>query len=153
MSKLELKIPPAVLAVAALALMWGTREVFPQLTTGFPGSRLLAALVCVVGLAIGFGGVVQFRRARTSVNPHRVRKASSVVSTGLYAYTRNPMYLGIVLCLVGAAIYLSNVSTIIGIPAFVLYMNRFQIEPEERALTELFGTSYSAYRDSVRRWI
>ena len=78
---------------------------------------------------------------------------SSLVISGIYKYTRNPMYLGFVLVLLGWAAFLSNLAALALLPAFVLYINRFQIIPEEHVLTSLFPDAYPAYRARVRRWI
>jgi protein-S-isoprenylcysteine O-methyltransferase Ste14 len=79
--------------------------------------------------------------------------ASSLVVSGIYKYTRNPMYLGFLLVLLGWAAFLSNLAALALLPAFVAYMNRFQIRPEERVLASLFPNDYPAYRAKVRRWI
>jgi len=73
--------------------------------------------------------------------------------SGVYRLTRNPMYLGFLLVLLGWAIFLSNALAFLLLPAFIFYMNRFQIEPEEKALTSLFGQQFVAYTSRVRRWL
>jgi protein-S-isoprenylcysteine O-methyltransferase Ste14 len=80
-------------------------------------------------------------------------RASSMVTWGVYSRSRNPMYLGGLIMLLGWAVYVSNVLAFLLLPAYVLYINRFQIAPEERALTALFGQSYAAYQLRVRRWL
>jgi protein-S-isoprenylcysteine O-methyltransferase Ste14 len=79
--------------------------------------------------------------------------SSSLVVSGIYKLTRNPMYLGLLLVLLGWAIYLTNVLVFLLLPAFILYINRFQIAPEERALTALFGQEFAAYKSRTRRWL
>ena len=109
---------------------------------------LVAAAVLVV-----IGGVVAFRRAKTTVNPMKPDTASSLVVSGIYRYTRNPMYLGFLLLLMAWAAALSNVLALVSLLAFVLYMNRFQIVPEERMLASRFAQDYAEYRARVRRWL
>ncbi|HEV8366930.1 MAG TPA: isoprenylcysteine carboxylmethyltransferase family protein, partial [Pyrinomonadaceae bacterium] len=75
------------------------------------------------------------------------------VSTGVYRFTRNPMYLGLLLTLLGWAAFLSNPASLLFVPIFVLYINRFQIKPEEQVLSSLFGAEYMAYKSRVRRWL
>jgi len=75
------------------------------------------------------------------------------VSSGIYAVTRNPMYVGLLLVLIALAIFLSSPWTLVGPAAYFLYIGRFQIAPEERALTALFGTEYTEYLSKVRRWL
>ena len=83
----------------------------------------------------------------------RPDSTSSLVVSGIYKYTRNPMYLGFLLVLLGWATFLSNITALALLPVFVVYMNRFQIGPEERALGSLFAQEYKAYHARVRRWI
>jgi protein-S-isoprenylcysteine O-methyltransferase Ste14 len=97
--------------------------------------------------------VVSFRRAKTTVNPMTPDAASSLVVSGIYRYTRNPMYLGFLLILTGWAALLSNMLALAVLPAFVVFMNRFQISPEERVLASLFPVDYAEYRARVRRWL
>ncbi len=113
----------------------------------FPvGLALLGALTCLAG-------VVAFRRAKTTVNPMKPDSTSSLVVSGIYGYTRNPMYLGFLLLLMAWAPALSNVLALVLLLAFVLYMTRFQILPEERLLASRFARDYAEYRARVRRWL
>ena len=98
-------------------------------------------------------GVIEFRRAKTTVDPTKPDSASSLVRTGIYRRTRNPMYLGFLLILTGCAAALANLTSFLILPAFVVYMNRFQIKPEERALASIFGDDFKAYYSEARRWI
>jgi protein-S-isoprenylcysteine O-methyltransferase Ste14 len=110
-------------------------------------------MVALLGLCIALSGVVAFRRAGTTINPMKPGSSSSLVEAGIYSVTRNPMYLGVLLLLLAWAIYLANVLTVLFLPGFVWYMGRYQIEPEERALTALFGPEFTAYAARVRRWM
>jgi protein-S-isoprenylcysteine O-methyltransferase Ste14 len=98
-------------------------------------------------------GVWAFRQAKTTVNPVNPEKASSVVTGGVYSYTRNPMYVGLTALLVGWAIWLSAPWVFLGPVAFMLYLMRFQIIPEERIMSAKFGRDYDDYRNRVRRWL
>jgi protein-S-isoprenylcysteine O-methyltransferase Ste14 len=116
--------------------------------------RLSVAVVLgVVGVAVAIGGVVSFRRAQTTVNPLRPETSAALVSTGLYSFTRNPMYLGMALALLAWAVYLLSVWSLPGPFLFALYITRFQIVPEERVLDRLFGAPFAAYKKRVRRWL
>jgi protein-S-isoprenylcysteine O-methyltransferase Ste14 len=116
--------------------------------------RVGAALApALVGLGFSVAGVAAFRRARTTINPTKPATASALVSGGVYRLTRNPMYLGLLLLLLALAVFLSNPVALLLVPVFVLYINRFQITPEERALASLFGGEYAAYKERVRRWL
>jgi protein-S-isoprenylcysteine O-methyltransferase Ste14 len=87
------------------------------------------------------------------VNPLQPDAASSLVSGGVYRWTRNPMYLGMALVLLAWAVYLSSIAALAVLPLFIVYINRFQIEPEERALEARFGAQFERYRKAVRRWL
>lgn len=153
MNTLELKVPP-LLVVLCLALLMGfTPWLTPPWDTPFGLRAGLALALACAGLGISVAGVLSFRRARTTVNPVQPQAASALVSGGVYRFTRNPMYLGFLLTLLAWAVALSNPLAWLGAPLFVLYMNRFQITPEERVLLSLFGAEYAAYQRSVRRWL
>ena len=149
---LGLKLPPVALAVIVAALMWCASSATPALDFRFPANLLSSASLALLGAVICLSGVVSFTRAKTSVNPLRPDSTSSLVLSGIYKYTRNPMYLGFLLLLLGWAAFLSNLVALALLPAFVVYMNRFQIGPEERALGSLFAQEYQAYLARVRRW-
>lgn len=150
---LELRIPPPVVGLVLAAGMWAIAHVSLIL----PWSPILrlsaAATVAVVGVAVVLGGVWSFRRARTTVNPLRPEKTAALVSTGVYSFTRNPMYVGMALVLLAWAIYLSALASLVGPVLFVAYITRFQIVPEERVLDDLFGAAFAEYKRRVRRWL
>jgi len=153
MRHLELKVPPLLVVVIAALLMWAVARVTPRLTLPYPGRVLVAAALLISGIAIVVMGVLAFRKARTTVDPRFPENASHIVSGGIYRFTRNPMYLGMLVVLIAWMALLSNVVTSV-IPAlFALYITRWQIVPEERALAEKFGAEYEAYCKSVRRWL
>ena len=153
MHALELKVPPVPLAAAFAAAMYGVTLVAPAVTFVVPGRAGMAIGLAILATVIALAGVVSFRANRTTVNPLTPGAASVVVSGGVYRYSRNPMYLGFLLALVAWAIYLSNALAAFFLPAFVAYLNRFQIEAEERALLAKFGPAFSQYMAAVRRWI
>lgn len=138
--------------VAAL-LMWLAARALPSLDFQFPARRTFSVALAVIGLAIAVFAVFQFRRAGTTPNPMKPSESATVVMTGVYRYSRNPMYLGDLLILTGWAIWLANVTAFAGVPLFVLFINRFQISAEERVLQARFGATYAAYRATVRRWL
>lgn len=153
MDALELKMPPLALTLVLAAVMWGVATATPVLALVLPWRIELAVVLAAVGLAFAAAGVVAFRRAKTTVNPTAPGTASMLVAGGVYGISRNPMYVGFLLLLAGWAVFLGHVLGYVFPPAFVLYMNRFQILPEERALSERFGRSYLDYLQSVRRWL
>jgi len=153
MRGLELKVPPVVVVLLAGGSMWLIAWFTPAWRFVLPGRLVLTAAAGVIGLAIAGSGLWSFRKADTTVNPMKPESSSALVVSGIYRWTRNPMYLGFLWILLGWGIYLSNVPAYLVLPGFVLYMNRFQIEPEERALMGRFGRAFAEYRAHVRKWI
>ena len=153
MTRLELKIPPVAVVVIVAGIMWFATLASPEQIFEFPGRRSLAAVLFTAALGVGIRGVSIFRRHRTTVNPTTPEAATAIVTTDIYAMTRNPMYLALALILAAWGLFLGNYLGLLGVPLFVAYMNIFQIAPEERALADKFGAPYDAYRRSVRRWI
>ena len=133
--------------------MWYLASLVAPLEVPFVVRVAGAVALLVIGQGIAISGMVAFRRAKTTVNPIKISTASSLVSGGPFKFTRNPMYLGMLITLAGWAVYLANWLALLGLPLFVLYINRFQIAPEERVMASLFGADYAAYREKVRRWI
>jgi protein-S-isoprenylcysteine O-methyltransferase Ste14 len=150
---LENRIPPPVVALLIAAGMWALARWWPLVRFELPWPALSGLAVASLGGLISGAGAREFRRLRTTVNPLHPERATSVVTTGIYRLTRNPMYVGIVLVLLGCFLAFGAASSALGLPAFVLYITRFQIEPEERVLLARFGNEYAAYKARVRRWL
>ncbi len=153
MQALELKIPPLLLAPLLAVAMWGLASCEPHLAMPDILRWSSALLVFLAGGSFIALGALAFRKFKTTFDPMRPDKASSFVTSGVYRVTRNPMYLGMALMLVAWAVFLAAPWSFAGPVLWVFYMNRFQIEPEERILAGLFGEEYSRYRASVRRWL
>ena len=153
MLQLELRIPPLVVGVVFGVAMYGVALQFQAFSIPASVLQHFAVPIAIAGMLIAISGVAAFRHHQTTVNPMTPSASSSVVTTGIYRYTRNPMYLGFLLVLVAFATYLLNVLAALLIPAFVAYMNRFQIKPEERALLAKFGTPFAQYMAKTRRWV
>jgi protein-S-isoprenylcysteine O-methyltransferase Ste14 len=153
MRYLELRIPPPIVGLIVAAAMWviaSRPPVWPPSTS----VRLSAGVILlVIGIAIALSAVISFRRAQTTVNPLKPETSTSLVSTGIFATTRNPMYLGMLIGLLAWAVYLASAPALLGPVAFALYITRFQIVPEERAMHSLFGSAFSEYSQRVRRWL
>jgi protein-S-isoprenylcysteine O-methyltransferase Ste14 len=149
----ELKIPPPVLALLLLFVMWGISLLTPPIALPPFIPEVASRAVALIGGALSLAGAISFRLAKTTVNPLKPEKASSLVRSGIYRFTRNPMYLGLLFVLLAGAMFLSSAWALVGPLAFVLYINRFQIAPEEKILAAKFGADYSAYCAKVRRWL
>lgn len=152
MSALELKIPPVAVVLLAVALMWLLSAFAPSFAWQLPFGQAVAIILALAGGIVAILGVLSFRRAKTTVNPTRPQTTSSLVSTGIYSHSRNPMYLGFLLVLLAWSVFLGNLLALGPVVVFVAYMNRYQITPEERALEAMFGADFTAYKRRVRRW-
>ena len=153
MPSLELKIPPPIVAVAFGVCMWLVTFVTPKFDLHLKARIAIAVSLVLVGQAISVSGMLAFRKAKTTINPVNPTKATSLVKSGIYRYTRNPMYVGLSITLLGWAVYLASLASALLVPLFILYISRFQIEPEERVLSTLFGPEFGAYKQAVRRWL
>ena len=153
MQKLELKIPPVVLVALFALAMWLVAQLVPAGMEPAVWHSVLAGIFAGAGIVVALLGVLAFRRANTTVDPRVPEQSASLVVRGVYRYSRNPMYVGFLLSLMAWAFYLMNAAALALLPLFVLYMNRFQIVPEERFLLQKFGADYQAYCASVRRWL
>lgn len=152
MTKLELKVPPvAVVLIAALGigLMPGALCNVPLASWQF----VAAISSFIAGAVISVSGVLAFKKAQTTVNPMTPNASSTLVIAGIYNYSRNPMYVGMLLALLSLVLLSGSLFNLVFCVGFVLYMNQFQIKPEERALTEKFGNDYQAYCQRVKRWL
>lgn len=153
MKRLENKIPPPIITLFFATIMWGCSFLAPCVEMSLTLRLLLSLILIGLGIFFAIAGVVSFKKAATTVNPLKPETASLLVTSGVYKYSRNPMYVGLVLFLLAWNVYLSTPLSLFGIMGFVLYMNRYQIMPEESALTTLFGSEFTAYQAQVRRWL
>jgi len=153
MSALELKIPPPLVMLLTGLLMWLMGKMLPTVPFRLPLQAALSLLVLIAGACLIAFSVALFIRAKTTIEPTRPGRAATLVVTGFNRISRNPMYLGMLLWLLAWALWLGNLLAFLGLPFFVLYMNRFQISLEERFLAEKFGQQYQEYLERVRRWL
>ncbi len=149
----ELKIPPLLLMFIFALLIWLSSPLLPQSQLTFP-VRLAVLVLCLGGgLLVTFLGALAFNRAQTTVNPVKPETSSSLVDSGIYRITRNPMYVGMTLALAGWALFLNSPISLIFTLLFSVYLTFFQIKPEERMLRKLFQQEYINYCAKVKRWL
>ena len=151
--KLNLKIPPLAQAAIAIFLIWLFDRYAPLYDIDFNYQNLIARALIGIGAIVAVAGIFAFRKLKTTVDPRYPEKAKNLVIIGIYKYSRNPMYLGILLILTGIAVYSGALSNILVLFLFVAFINKYQIIPEETALQDKFGESYSRYTRTVRRWL
>jgi protein-S-isoprenylcysteine O-methyltransferase Ste14 len=152
-NSLELKIRPPFVFLAFAGLMWLLAVIFPWSAFVLPAKNFIALAVAASACLFAGSSILSFLRAGTTVHPERPDRTTKLMVIGVYAITRNPMYLSLLFILTGWAVYLANIAAVVPVPLFVAYLNRFQIIPEECALASLFGREFEAYSKRVRRWL
>lgn len=149
---LEHRIPPPLVMVIVAALMWlGHLLLGNDLAGGW--LLVVGSTFCIAGVGVAVTGFRTMVAAHTSPSPTQIDLVKYMVTGGIYSRTRNPMYLGMALLLIGLECILANVWLLLGPLVFVFFIQRFQIAPEERVLLHKFGLEYEGYRQRVRRWI
>ncbi len=153
MTKLEMKIPPVVVTLLTALLMWGSSLLLSQSHWSFTLRLLLFILLVIIGGSVALLGVWQFYKNKTTVNPIDPNNVNGIVCDGIYKYTRNPMYVGLALLLMGLVFLLGKLLLLFWVVFFVIYITKFQIKPEEQFLSNKFGKEFENYKKSVRRWV
>lgn len=149
---MKLKVPPAVVFLTFGLLMYVLARFLPVGYFDFFGRTYLMYGLFVIAGSIGFISLLQFFKSKTTIDPTRPSKASKLVTSGIYQLSRNPMYLGLLLMLLAWGLWLGNAFNVLLAAGFVVYMNAFQIAPEEEALLKMFNKEYKQYCTLVRRW-
>lgn len=149
---MRLKIIPPLVFFIFGGIMYALDRFLPVGEFDFFGRSILIKVLFGVGLLIAILAFIQFARQGTTTNPKHLEKVSALVTGGIYRFSRNPMYLGLLLFLLAWGLYLGNAFNAITAAAFVSYMNAYQIRPEEEVLKQKFGPAYTQYCKAVRRW-
>lgn len=152
-SELETKIPPPLLGVVTALLMWLLAQLLPSMSIFGTHLFYVGIAVMLIGFSLDMVALGQFLCQKVHFDPTKPQNTNKLVISGLYHYSRNPMYLGLLITLIGWSLFLSNLASFFLIPAFIYVLTVFQIVPEERILGEKFGESYQQYLSQVRRWL
>lgn len=147
------RLPPIFQLLTGGLVSWSLARRFPTADYAAPVLWFVAVALLLFGFTILTNAVLSFVRQKTTVNPLEPQKAEHLVITGLYRFTRNPMYLGLAAILIGFALILQNALALLGPLLFLISITVLQITPEERALSKNFGDEYDEYKRRVRRWI
>lgn len=150
---MKLIIPPPIYGLTFFAGMWWLNILLPQFSFSFIGQKALIIAAVIIGLTIDVIAIISFIKSKTTINPRSPQNTNQLVTTGLYRYSRNPMYLGLFFLLLGAVLWLGNPVNIFLLLLFLLVITLFQIKPEEKILREKFGREYQHYCEQVRRWL
>ncbi|ATX81644.1 Protein-S-isoprenylcysteine O-methyltransferase Ste14 [Mariprofundus ferrinatatus] len=153
MERLKLKVPPLPIAIICGLMIWGLSVFIGTHSMGIEIRRIIAIVLLIAAATVDLAALITLLRNKTTVDPRYPEKSSSVVTTGIYRFSRNPMYLGLALLLTSLSLWLGVRFGLFVVMGFILYMNRFQIEPEEQALEKQFGERYINYKSTVRRWL
>lgn len=149
---MKLKVPPAAIFLVFGLLMYGVASILPFGEFDFFGRKVLLKVLWALAVIIALIALLQFFISGTTIDPRTPGKSKKLVTNGIYQFSRNPMYLALLLILLGWGLWLGNAFNTIVAAGFVYYMNAFQIKPEEESLLKIFGTAYKQYCTLVRRW-
>ena len=147
----DVKIPPPILTLIFIAIAYVAKWVAPIPFAVRGILRLIGFALVVIGFLCGVAAFLAFRKARTTLDPHG--KVSTIVTYGIYRFTRNPIYLAFLLMLIGFPLNSGSYWGVVLAPVFVVTMNRLVIEKEEAYLEKKFGDVYISYKSRVRRWL
>lgn len=150
---MRLRIPPPLVALSIAAAMFVVARFAPVGHFAFAARQASALALAMLAFAVMALAAWQFARVRTTINPLHPEHSSALVTGGLFALSRNPMYLAMLMLLLAVGLWLGNLLSIALCPLFVVFINRFQIAPEEAALRSRFGRVFDDYAARVRRWI
>lgn len=150
---LALKVIPPVQVLLASGLMYSITILFPQFNFELQQSLVIAAFLFITAGVIGSLALYDFHRHQTTFHPHTPEKTRTVVDSGIFSFSRNPMYIALAIILCAIAIILKNYCSFVILPLFIWYITQFQIIPEENVLNKLFPDDYQAYCQKVRRWL
>ena len=151
MISIKTKIPPPLVALTFGFLVTNSKSIFPKIEVGLGG--VFGSLMIIIGIVIILLAIIQFKKYKTSITPLNPSNATKLIVYGIYKFSRNPMYLGLLLILSGISIIQNPIGGLLFVPAFILYINHFQIIPEESAMLDLFKDDFLKYKENVRRWI
>jgi protein-S-isoprenylcysteine O-methyltransferase Ste14 len=152
LNTLELRVPPPLLTAVAALMMWaGARNALPWYRPAWVRPASIGAALIGIGLILL--AIRTLQRARTTISPTRPDRTKDLVTTGVFALSRNPIYLGGLFVLLGFGLHLWQPQALVAVPLWAAWIHRFQILPEERVLRPMFGDAFAAYTARTRRWI
>ena len=145
------KIPPPVVTLFFGLCIYSSQEYFPEYNLKF--LTIVSCISYFAGLSILVLAVSLFKKQNTTVNPIKIENASFLVTSGIFEYSRNPMYLGMALILLGLALMFNVIGGTLFTLLFTIYITKFQIRPEEEVMEKLFGEDFLKYKKNVRMWL
>ena len=151
---MHLRIPPPIVALIGILLIFLSKDYILILYLHPHLQNTLSLIFLIIGFVIIFSATKEFKKSDTTVNPMKPETSTYLVTSGIFKYSRNPMYLGLTSILLASCFYFSSLlGIILYVPLFIFYITVFQIIPEEGAMKNLFNDEYLDYCSKVRRWI
>ena len=147
---LETKVPPPLITLICILIIYFFEKEFIFFEDW---NIYISGFFLLWGLIIIAFAVFKFAKTKTTVDPTKPSKTSSLVISGIYRITRNPMYLGMLFLIISFTFYKLSLAGAIVIPSFIFYINKYQIEPEEYEMRKKFGENFEDYCKKVDRWI
>ena len=137
---IKTKLPPPLVALTFGFLINYTKNIFPKIEIS--NDIIFGSFMIIIGLIIIFSAIILFKKYKTTITPLNPSNATKLITGGIYKFSRNPMYLGLLLVLFGVSTMLNPIGGLFFIPLFILYLNYFQIIPEENAMVDLFKNEF-----------
>ena len=151
MIDIKTKFPPPLVALTCGFFINYTKNIFPKIE--IKNEIIFGSFMIISGLIVILSAITTFKKYHTTITPLNPANATKLITDGIYKFSRNPMYLGLLLVLLGISIIFNLIGGFFLIPLFILYLNLFQIIPEENAMVDLFKDEFLEYKENVRRWI
>ena len=146
-----LKIPPPILVlILVVSNYFSSRKID---LIHLPNQDIISIIILLIGMLILINPIFKFIKSKTTIDPIKFKKVNKLITSGIYKYSRNPMYLGLLMVVISTSIFYLNFFSITTPFLFYCWINRFQIKREEIFLTEKFGKEYILYKTKTRRWI
>ena len=148
---IKTKIPPPLVALTFGFLINYTKDIFPKIE--IRNQIIFGSFMIIIGLIIILSAIILFKKYQTTITPLNPSNATKLITDGIYKFSRNPMYLGLLLVLFGISIILNTIGGLFLIPLFILYLNLFKLIIEENAMDDLFIGELLEHTEIVKRWI
>ena len=146
-----IKIPPPLLVLILVISNYFSSKKIDLIL--LPNQNLISFIILLIGLLILINPILKFRKSKTTIDPIKFKKVNKLITSGIYKYSRNPMYLGLLMIVISTSIFYLNIFSMTTPIFFYYWINRFQIKREEIFLSEKFGIEYLSYKTKTRRWI
>ena len=146
-----IKIPPPILVLILVSSNYFSSKKIDLIH--LPNQDLISIIILLIGILILINPLFKFIKSKTTIDPIKFKKVNKLIISGIYKYSRNPMYLGLLMIVISTSIFYLNIFSITTPFLFYCWINRFQIKREEIFLTEKFGEEYMSYKIKTRKWI